>query len=229
MQSLDKRAELLKLAKLRQATRWPGYSCIDDYHGSAYECDFVSPYTKTAGNINAEILVLLQDWCSDEYLKGPFCEESAKLGHTPHLPTNRNLTRLLNQTFGLQLTDVYGTNLFPFVKRGGMSASISQTDLIEAAKQFALPEIRIVNPRLVICLGLVTFNALRQASELAPSYPMELAIKSPFNIGRSRVWCQAHTGALGQNNRNRGRVDRVTADWLRMKDDLYCERSASVT
>ena len=220
MQSQDKRAELLKLAKLRQATRWPGYNCIGDYHGGAYECEFVSPYTKTAGNVDAEVLVLLQDWSSDESLKEPLCAETAKLGHTPHLLTNRNLTRLLNQTFGLQLSDIYATNLFPFVKRGGMSASISQTDLIEAAKQFALLEIRIVNPKLVICLGLVTFNALRQASGLAPCYPMDLAIKSPFNIGRSRVWCQAHTGALGQNNRNRGRVDRVTADWLRMKDDL---------
>jgi len=64
-----------------------------------------------------------------------------------------------------------------------MNASISQIDLIEAAKQFALPEIRIVNPKLVICLGLVTFNALRQASDLAPCYPMELAMKIHSILG----------------------------------------------
>ena len=84
---MDKRAELLKLAKLRQATRWEGYKCIGDYHDGIYECDFVSPYTKTAGNVDAEILVMLQDWSSDESLKGSIDYGAATLGHTPHLPT----------------------------------------------------------------------------------------------------------------------------------------------
>ena len=43
---MAKQSELLALAKLRQRTRYPGYKCIGDYHGGAYECDFVSPYTK---------------------------------------------------------------------------------------------------------------------------------------------------------------------------------------
>ena len=42
----SKVSRLLGLAKLRQATRWPGYTSIADYHEGAYECDFVSPYTK---------------------------------------------------------------------------------------------------------------------------------------------------------------------------------------
>ena len=58
----DKNARLLALARLRQATRWPGYKSIADYHHGVYECDFVSPYTKTAGNVDAEVMVLLQDW-----------------------------------------------------------------------------------------------------------------------------------------------------------------------
>src|SRR5712692_282050 len=110
--AMDKRTQLLALAKLRQATRWPGYKCIGDYptgaYAGAYECDFVSPYTKTAGNVDAEIMVMLQDWASDRFLSGPLHEPSATLGHTPNLPTNRNLIRLLKTTFGLTLTDVYG-------------------------------------------------------------------------------------------------------------------------
>jgi restriction system protein len=221
----DKRAQLLKLAKMRQATRWSGYKCIGDYHEGAYECDHVSPYSKTAGNVDADIIVVLQDWASDENLSGPFSEESAILGHTPHLPTNRNLTRLLDKTYDLQLTDVYGTNLFPFVKLGGVSASIPQKDLVAAARQFTLPEIRIVNPRLVICLGLVTFNALRQALGLDLCSSLASAIDRPFNMGEVRVWCQAHTGAFGQNNRNKGGIDRVSADWQNMKRDLEVNAS----
>jgi len=39
-------------------------------------------------------------------------------------------------------------------------------------------------------------------------------------VGNSRVWCQAHTGALGQMNRKKGSVDRVLKDWMRMKEDV---------
>jgi uracil-DNA glycosylase len=208
------------LARFRQATRWKGYKCIGDYHAGAYECDFVSPYTKTAGNIDAEIMIVLQDWASDDFLRGPFSEDSAKLGHSPHYPTNQNLSWILKRIFGLTLRDTYGTNLFPFVKLGGMSAGSPQADLLAAARQFTLPEIRIVNPKLVVCLGLNTFNALRQACGLSPCYPLAAAIDSSFNVGSTRVWCQAHTGALGQNNRNKGGIDRVSQDWRRMKADM---------
>lgn len=218
---MDKQAELLALAKLRQATQWPGYKSIGDYHAGAYECDFVSPYTKTAGNVDAEIMVMLQDWGSDKWASGPFDEESAKNGYGgPSWPTNRNLIRLLRVTFGLILPDIYGTNLFPFIKLGNMSAPIPQADLVRAASQFALPQILIVNPKLVICLGLATFNALRKACDLRPCPTLHSAIENPFNIGTVRAWCQAHTGMLGQNNRNKGGVDRVSEDWNKMKADV---------
>jgi uracil-DNA glycosylase len=218
---MDKQTELLALAKLRRATRWSGYGCIGDYHGGAYECDFVSPYSKTAGNVDAEIMVMLQDWSSHEAMeKEPFDEETAKLGYTPLLRTNHTLSKLLHETFGITLHDVYGTNLFPFIKQGKMSARIRQADLIKAAREFALPQISIVGPKLVICLGLVTFNALRQSHDLNTRRPLQLAMNSPFNIGRSMVWCQAHTGVLGQNNRNRGGADRVSHDWLKMKAEF---------
>ena len=128
--------------------------------------------------------------------------------------------RLLRDTFGLTLPEVYGTNLFPFVKPGGMSEHIAQKDLESAARQFGLPQIHIVNPALVVCLGLETFNALRRACDLSDVRPLDLAIRKPFNIGAIRVWCQAHTGAIGHNNRNKGGIDRVSQDWLRMKADV---------
>lgn len=102
-----------------------------------------------------------------------------------------------------------------------MSVPIRQTDLVAAARQFALPQIRIINPRLVISLGLVTFNALRQASNLAPNGDLNSAIESPFNIGQTTVWCQTHTGRLV--NRNKGGVDRVSRDWLEMRDHCWPE------
>src|SRR5687767_4898767 len=119
---MNKRRRLLALAKSRQGTRWPGYKSIADYHGGAYECDCVSPFTKSAGNIDAEVMILLQDWSSDDELSQGLDDETQRLGYTPSQPTARNLALLLETTFGLALSDTYGTNLFPFVKSGTVSS-----------------------------------------------------------------------------------------------------------
>lgn len=217
---MDKQVRLLELAKARMAARWPSYTSIADYHGGIYECDFVSPFTKAAGNTDARVFVLLQDWSSDEELSRGLDEATVKLGYDPNQPTSRNLERLLEATFAISLKDVYGTNLFPFVKPGAVSTRIPQRDLVRAAQEFALPQIAIVAPRLVVCLGLVTFQALRQAVGLPSAGSMELAINSPFTVGQSRVWCQAHTGAFGQMNRNKGGADVAARDWMKMKHDV---------
>lgn len=88
---------------------------------------------------------------------------------------------------------------------------------MDAARTFAVPQIEIVRPRLVIALGLECFNGLRRALHLVRAPNMDAAAKSPIRLSTtSRIWCQAHTSALGQNSRNRGGVDRVTSDWQEM-------------
>jgi len=54
-----KHAQLRALGKLRQQTRWPGYACIGDYHDGAYESEWVSPYTKSAHSVDADVMVHL--------------------------------------------------------------------------------------------------------------------------------------------------------------------------
>lgn len=66
---MNKHSRLIALASLRQVTRWPGYTSIGDYDDGAYECAFVSPFTKTGGNVDAEVMVLLQDRSSDDELR----------------------------------------------------------------------------------------------------------------------------------------------------------------
>jgi restriction system protein len=211
---MDKQDLLLKLAQKRKTTSWIGYGQIGDYHDGAYECDFVSPITKSAGNVDAEIFILLQDWSSDEPLLRPLNPDDVRYGLTPTWPTNKKLIELLRYHFGLMLKDVYATNLFPFIKRGDASSSIPMRDLVQAAQEFALPQIRIVRPKLVVCLGFDTFNAIRRACGHKPAQLSEEAIASPFTHDKSRIWCQAHTGARGQNNRGR---ERVEEDWRKMK------------
>jgi hypothetical protein len=215
---MDKRSALKRLAIKRQRARWPGYKNIGDYHGGIYECAHVSPYTKSACNVDSTIMVFLQDWTSDESIRRGRDEDCITLGYTPALPTNRNLIRLLQTHFGVSLGDIFATNLFPFIKSRHMGHAIPRRDLVRAAVEFALPQIRIVRPALVICLGLPTFNALREACGQPRVYPLAEAIRSPFLFEGARIWCQAHTGGQGQAMRNTGRA-KVPSDWRRMKQD----------
>jgi restriction system protein len=221
-----KSERLYQLARKRQKARWPGYACVGDFHCGAYECDHVSPYTKSAGNEDSPIMVVLQDWSSEDRLRSTLDREAMELGHSPGLLTNRNLIALLDQHLNLNLGDVFATNLFPFVKPGGLSAAIPQADLVRAAGEFAIPQIKIVDPVIVICLGARVYDAIRKVQGLKLVNGMSERIKSPFSIGGSQVWCQSHTGALGTNNRNRSGVDRVNADWEGMAEEFRSRDAA---
>ena len=204
------------LAKLRQREVPPGFNGIGDYHHGIYECDHVSPYAKSAGNVDANIMFILQDWCSDQYLSRPVVSETLQYGYTPQLPTNKNLKNLLQTHFGMRLSKTYGTNLFPFVKSGNMSAKIPIKVLTKAAKQFAIPQIEIVQPKLVICLGAKVYNSIRRALGKKPNKNLAISIENPFDFNGAHMWAQSHPGGQGRANRNQGRVDRVTADWALM-------------
>lgn len=175
----------------------------------------VSPYTKSAGNLDASLMILLQDWACDEVLREPLLQARVYLGHDPNRRTNQQLKELLRQYFRMELRDVFATNVFPFVKLGSMNAPIPQRDLLRAAREFALPQIKIIAPRIAVCLGKAAFNAVAVAADNPRALTLDDAIARPFPVGPTEVWCQAHTGAIGTNNRNRG-VDRVSQDWERM-------------
>jgi hypothetical protein len=205
--------EIARLVERRRRGAYVGYGRIGDYHQGAYECEYVSPYSKSAHNIDAWVMIFLQDWSSHDRLMLPLDPEVVRLGFTPSLPTSRNLLSLLKSHLQLELRDTYATNLFPFIKLGNLSARIPASDLVRAGREFALPQLDAVRPWLAICLGVATFNAMRVAIGLPLSPTLASAIEEPFVVGSTRVVCQAHTGNMGRNWRNKGGIDRVSADW----------------
>ena len=215
-QLAGKEARLRDLACKRREMTLPGYKNLADYHEGKYDCGYVSPYTKVAANADSEVMIMLQDWASDDFLSGPFCPDTAEHGRARHRATNMKLDRLILQYFYRPICETYATNLFPFIKSDRMNAPIPGKDLVNAAIQFGIPQIRVVAPRLVIALGRDCFNGIRRAEGLRSSSTIAAAIEDPLTIDGSRVWCQAHTSPQGQNMRNRGRIDRVSDDWARM-------------
>ena len=213
---LAKSKALLDLARLRQSTRRAGYRAIGAFHNGLFECDHVSPWTKSGHNVDATVMVVGQDWSSADVLaRDPPDLKVAHLGFDAKFPTNANLDDLLQRHFGLTRKQCYLTNLFPYIKRGHASAAIPMKDLLWAAQTFTLPEIRIVSPRLVICLGVRTFRALSRAVGAKGLPTLDEAINSAFNYEGTTIHCVAHTGALGMNNRGK---PQVGVDWARIAE-----------
>lgn len=228
---MSKEQKLQKLVEKRKASPYAGYHCLADYPlpgnpNHTRECDYVSPYTKGAHNFDATVMVMLQDWSSDLTLRNARNAEPNECGHDPKFPTNIRLKKLLKDTFGLELENTYATNLFPFIKNGHASARIPPMDLQRAAIDFAIPQIEAIEPKIVICLGKNTFNAIRLARNLPRARTMDsaIAVTSCFKIGKSTIWAQAHTGSRGQANRNRGFPGRTFQDWKQMRDASGIDR-----
>jgi len=214
---MDRQAKVRALRRLgaaRKSARCSGYRCLGEFYNGMFECAFVSPWSK-ASNVHAKVMIVGQDWASADMLnRKPPDREMAKRGYKPTLATNRHLDRLLKEHFGLVRGDCYLTNLFPFIKRGGASAGIKMKDLVRSGQDFTRQEIRIVAPKLVICLGLRTFRALMRVAGQPASPKMAQAIaSSSFVLENAVVRCVAHTGALGMNNRS---PKQVNADWRRL-------------
>lgn len=213
---------LRQLVRKRRSKPLKGYACIGDFYDGAYECKYVSPLTKSGCNLDAEVMVVLQDWASVKALVGDGGPDPvrARLGYNPESYTNKNLDRRLCEHLCLVRDDCYLTNMFPFIKPGKKDANIRQGDMEHCAREYTLEEVRIVRPRLVLCLGLETCKAFRVAAGLKKPSNMDEAVNSPFEFEDSTVYCVAHVSSRGEITRNRRDPDQVAADWQRIASFL---------
>lgn len=113
----QKCAALRLLARKRRRDSLQGYCRLIDFHGGYYECCFVSPWTKSANNVDADVMLFGQDWSSSDRLNRPRNFEQRKYGQTPKLRTNVNLREFLKQNMQLDFSETYATNVFPFIKK----------------------------------------------------------------------------------------------------------------
>jgi restriction system protein len=165
MTNEHKREALLQLAKKRKADRRDGYKCLSDIHDGYYECDFVSPWTTSAHNVNADLMILGKDWASTKILEEQDRDpERRRTGQDENSKTNTNLRYYLGNYCRLEFSDTYATNVFPFIKCGSKAGRIRTPDMRYAADTYALPQIKIVSPLMAICLGPSVFRAVRRAA-----------------------------------------------------------------
>jgi hypothetical protein len=219
---MGKKEALADLILRRKQARDPKYHALSDFDGGFYDGDFISPWTISACNLDADLMIVAQDWSSAETLESskrstPAQKEARKrLGHDPDIPTNKNLRALLKRHFDLEFAETYATNLFVFIKPGTISAKIPIEDLAYCAETYTLPEIEIVQPRMVLCLGKDTFNAIQRALGHPMSKLSEASLPTAHTKLRSgaEIYGVPHTGSWG--TKNAGGLDNVDAIWARL-------------
>jgi uracil-DNA glycosylase len=212
MSAEQKCAALRQLVKKRRRDSVQGYFRLSDFHGGYYECCFVSPWTKSAHNVDADVMLLGQDWSSSDSLSRPRVPEQRKKGQTWNLRTNKNLRELLKQGMQLDFHETYATNVFPFVKKGPTNARIKNKDMQYCAKEYAIPEMEIVAPKIAICLGHSTFYAIaRSLDEERRSFADVCEPEYCIKHRRTEIYGVPHPGSWGI--RNAGGKEQVHERW----------------
>jgi hypothetical protein len=203
-----------------------------------YDSDEVGPWTRWAGDLDADLMVVGQDWGGVPYFV-------ANRGFDqPGNPTNDALAQLLarigrplptlptpNQNAEAQQRHrrcgVFLTNASLWLKSGGLSAPVKGTWFREAAAPFLLEQIAIVQPRVVVALGACAYRAILHAYEIpVPSGPHRNVVNAREGVPLDGTGCSTllfgvyHCGAkiqrtlrpLVEQRRDWDRIAQALAD-----------------
>jgi hypothetical protein len=129
----DQSGRLCSTVVVGRAEKTSKYCNLGDFDGGFYDCEFVVPWTISACNLNADLMIVAQDWASENFLtkrSKTAHKELRKLhGQDCDLQTNKNLKVLLKRHFEHDFSDTYATDVFVFIRPGAMSAQIPMEDL----------------------------------------------------------------------------------------------------
>ena len=190
--------------------------------GGRFDSEEIGAWSMWQGNLNAEIVVVGQDWGSIPYFEK---YEGRDKDQPSENPANRHLRELLGGigvTIGRprdpQDQIIFLTNLILCLKEGGLQAPVKDSWFTNCAQTFFKPLMEIIRPRVVIALGKKTSESILDLhgipySRTAPFY--RILGQSPFSLtDRTRLFPVYHCGA-GVTNRTR-RMSLQVEDWMRV-------------
>jgi hypothetical protein len=66
---MDKQAAMNELVRQRRAEPERGHLHFHRYDGGSWDFDFVVPWSKSAFHLDAQVMIIGQDWASEQYLR----------------------------------------------------------------------------------------------------------------------------------------------------------------
>ena len=216
------------------------------------DCDEINLWTYWQGrnNLDANIMLVGQDWGSpwdqgsqatmEQIRRANRHEEYDYLSNNPSV-TDKNLVTLFNEIdrdITKPCPDLFFTNFVLGYRNRGTSGGYRKA-WAEQDKGYFHELVNIVAPRVILCLGRSTFEAV--ISALAPDADIRITDYNAF-IESSRnpvpvrlensvahVFALAHCGAMGTLNRNNKESADLTKqidDWRRIRKYIAVEENA---
>jgi DNA polymerase len=199
---LDRKACDLCSGSLRNASR------IDD---GRFDGDEIGAYTRWQGNLNAELMIVGQDFASVEVFQD--CR-----GWPGHDVTTNGVLRQFVAHAGINIRlpvydqpddRLFCTNAVLCMKEGRMRGPVPAACVRRCGRLFLRPTIELVAPKLVVTLGRAATQAVSEAFDLNP--PARLPA-SPGAILPSRLFNSTWLMPVFHPTASRSREDQ-RADW----------------
>lgn len=212
-------------------------------------CKRINLWSYWQGSLNAEILLVGQDWGNpwEESCKG-LTEKISRADNGPipdYIEGSRNPTDLalieLFRSIGYDITSpndkLFFTNFVLGYRTGKISGGF-QREWAEHDSAFFPRLAEIIKPKVILCLGKSTYKVAMKA--MGQTIPKGVAwynafLESSFNPQEitfsngqaAYIFALAHCGSFGTMNRNRGsivskedRLELQKRDWVKIKCGL---------
>jgi DNA polymerase len=202
---------------------------------SEFQSEHVGPWTDWQGNLDAEIMVVGQEWGGvDNYL-----DQNGRDRDTD--PTNDHLVELITSISApLNLTPIrpptkcqgknpafkgphYFTNSLLCLKSGRAThkeeaKGPERSCYVHCCKKFLKAQIEIVQPHVVVTLGKIAYVATMRAYDRKPQSSMKAALnQEPLRISENTLLVPLfHTGYWGWMTRNKDNPVQQKQDWRRV-------------
>lgn len=186
-----------------------------------YDENQIGPWSSWQGNLDADILVIGQDWGDiNHYLKNGENEGREEEENS----TNKNLIELfkmINIDIGTPINPnkkaaVFFTNAILGIKDNGMSSKVKEQWEKECTENFLYPLIEIIKPKIILTLGTVPFKAIKRVYKLKQKPVLrELINQNPIILDSTKIFAFYHCGGLGLANR---KLDIQKEDWIRINE-----------
>lgn len=201
----------------RACTRCSGLRNPAVIAAGSFDSSHIGPWTVWQHRLDARVMVVGQDFSDVAYF------ERCQGRDQPRNPTNQHLVALL-RSVGIEIAPfgeagggnaAFFTNAILCLKEGGMQAKVRDDWFMNCGRRFLRPQIELVRPRVVVCLGQKAHDAVLQAFEL-PRQKLRAAVASLGTpvLERTHVVAVYHCGA--RTTRLTRSLEQQRVDWVRV-------------
>lgn len=178
----------------------------------------IGPWTRWQGNLDADLMVIGQDWGGTEYYS-----EHKGLDEDIN-PTNKRLGDLL-ASIGVQIglperpqlgSPVFLTNSVLCLRPGRLTGAINAHTFANCSTAFLRPQVELINPRVVVTMGHIAYCSLLRAYGMRPCQRMQDAVRQIIELPTGSLLVPVYHP--GNNGTRRARVR--SRSWI----GRLCER-----